>query len=54
MSLSTGLDTEITADEKEKVRRVPSRGCLTTNVDMLTLKVRRDSHDVSNNGMWLD
>ena len=49
MSLSTGLDTEITGDEKEKLRRVPSRGCLTTNVDMLTLKVRSVSQDVSSN-----
>ena len=49
VSLSTGLDTEITGDEKEKLRRVPSRGCLTTNVDMLTLKVRSVSQDVSSN-----
>ena len=42
VSLSTGVDTEVTeVTEKEgdKLRRAPSRGCLTNNVDMLTLKV---------------
>ena len=52
MSLSTGLDTEDTGDEKEKLRRVPSRSCLTTNVDMLTLKVKRESHHLSISKCW--
>ena len=43
VSLSTGLDTEDT-EQGEKLRRVASRGCLSTNVDMLTLKVRLASH----------
>ena len=43
VSLSTRLDTEDT-EQGEKLRRVASRGCLSTNVDMLTLKVRLSSH----------
>ena len=43
VSLSTGLDTEDT-EQGEKLRRVASRGCLSTNMDMLTLKVRLASH----------
>ena len=39
VSLSTGLDTE-DMEQGEKLRRVASRGCLSTNVDMLTLKVK--------------
>ena len=52
VSLSTGVDTEVTeVTEKEgdKLRRVPSRGCLTNNVDMLTLKVGLLCHDLNNN-----
>ena len=52
VSLSTGVDTElteVTEKEGDKLRRVPSRGCLTNNVDMLTLKVGLLCHDLNNN-----